>query len=96
MKTLQEVTDAVCDYIYNANLFSQVEIMKENFGVDVEVDHDDGSIIFEGLKIEDFQFDDIVMNVVENMSVSEIVDFWGEMNGVEAELDENNMVKLLD
>ena len=96
MKTLQEVTDAVCDYIHNANLFSQVEIMKENFGVDVEVDHDDGSIIFEGLKIEDFQFDDIVMNVVENMSVSEIVDFWGEMNGVEAELDENNMVKLLD
>ena len=96
MKTLQEVTDIVCDYIHNANLFSQVEIMKENFGVDVEVDHDDGFIIFEGLKIEDFQFDDIVTNVVENMSVSEIVDFWGEMNGVEAELDENNMVKLLD
>ncbi len=95
MKTLQEVTHTVCDYIHNANLFSQVDIMRENFGVDVEVDVM-GEVVFEGTIIEDHQFDDIVINVVENMSVSEIVDFWGEMNGVEAELDENNMVKLLD
>ena len=68
-ETLSHVSESVTDYIYNANLFSQVEIMADIFGVDVEVDVM-GEIVFEGTIIEDHQFDNIVMNVVENMSVS--------------------------
>lgn len=94
-ETLSHVSESVADYIYNANLFSQVEIMRENFGVDVEVDVM-GEIVFEGIKIEDFQFDDIVNNVVENMSISEIVDFWSEMNGVEAHLSDDGTEVELD
>jgi hypothetical protein len=94
-ETLSHVSESVADYIYNANLFSQVEIMRENFGVDVEVDVM-GEIVFEGAKIEDSQFDDIVINVIENMSISEIVDFWSEMNGVEARLSDDGTEVELD
>jgi hypothetical protein len=94
-ETLSHISESVADYIYNANLFSQVEIMADIFGVDVEVDVM-GEIVFEGTIIEDHQFDNIVMNVVENMSVSSIVDFWGEMNGMRAYLSDDGTEVELD
>ena len=87
MTTLKHVSEAIADHLYNMNLYSQIEVAREQFGLQVEVDYDD-DILFEGQRIEDFQFDDMFTNIIENMSVSEIVDVWGEMNGVEMELDE--------
>jgi len=85
MTPYSHVSEAVADYLYNMNLYSQIEVAREQFGLDVEVDDD---IIFEGQQIEDFQFDDMFTNIVENMSKSEVIDMWGEMNGVDMELDE--------
>ena len=85
MTPYSHVSEAVADYLYNMNLYSQIEVAREQFGLDVEVDDD---ILFEGQQIEDFQFDDMFTNIVENMSKSEVIDMWGEMNGVDMELDE--------
>lgn len=87
MTPYSHVSEAVADYLYNMNLYSQIEVAREQFGLDVEVD-DDNDILFEGQQIEDFQFDDMFTNIVENMSKSEVIDMWGEMNGVDMELDE--------
>ena len=84
------ISEQIAEYLYQLSIPEQTEILKHNFGVDIE-DTDDG-VVWEGVLITDSKFDQHFMEIIENMSVSTIIDLWGDYVGYECELDEDNNV----
>jgi hypothetical protein len=87
---LREAEEQIVEYLYNMAIPDQVEILRMNFGVDVE-DNDDG-VVWEGSLITDNQFDQYVIEIIENMSSDTILDLWGDYVGYECEFDGENIV----
>ena len=89
-KPISEVVEQVCEHLYNLSVPDQTEILKENFGIEVE-DTDDG-VLWEGVLITDSQFDSHFMDLIENMSIESIVDIWGDFVNTPCEIDDDNNV----
>ena len=87
---ISHVAEQVCEYLYNMSIPDQTEVLKHNFGVDVE-DTDDG-VMWEGVLITDSQFDSNFMNLIESMSAATIIDMWGNIVNYDCEIDEDNNV----
>ena len=87
---ISHVAEQVCEYLYNMNIFGQIEILQNNFDVDIE-DTDNG-IVWEEDLITDSQFDSYFTDIIENMSEGTIIDLWGDIVNYECELDEDNNV----
>ena len=87
---ISHVAEQVAEYMYNLSIPDQTDILRCNFGLEVE-DTDDG-VAWEGTLITDSQFDQNFMDIIENMSHETIIDIWGDYVGFECELDEDNNV----
>ena len=87
---ISHVAEQVAEYMYNMSIPEQTEMLRCNFGVDIE-DTDDG-VVWEGKLITDSQFDSLFMEIVENMSYDTIIDLWRDYVGFDCELDEDNNV----
>jgi len=87
---ISHVAEQVAEYMYNMSIPEQTEMLRCNFGIDIE-DTDDG-VVWEGKLITDSQFDSLFMEIVENMSYDTIIDLWGDYVGFDCELDEDNNV----
>ena len=87
---ISHVTEQVCEHLYNMSVPDQTEVLKHNFGVDVE-DTDDG-VVWEGVLITDSQFDSNFIDLIENMNIDSIIDLWSDIVNCDCELDEDNNV----
>ena len=87
---ISHVAEQVAEHMYNMSIPEQTEMLRCNFGIDIE-DTDDG-VVWEGKLITDSQFDSLFMEIVENMSYDTIIDLWRDYVGLDCELDENNNV----
>jgi hypothetical protein len=87
---ISHVAEQVAEYMYNMSIPEQTEMLRCNFGIDIE-DTDDG-VVWEGKLITDSQFDSLFMEIVENMSYDTIIDLWRDYVGFDCELDEDNNV----
>lgn len=87
---ISHVAEQVAEYMYNMSIPEQTEMLRCNFGIDIE-DTDDG-VVWEGKLITDSQFDSLFMEIVENMSYDTIIDLWRDYTGFDCELDEDNNV----
>ena len=82
--------ESVSDYIYGLSIPDQVDIIRENLGVDVE-DTDDG-VVYEGSLILDSQFESMLNTILENLSDETIALIYGEMLGFETDIDGDDLV----
>ena len=87
---LSHVAELVAEHMYNMSIPEQTEILKHNFGVEVE-DTDDG-VLWEGVLITDSKFDQYYMEIIENMSGDSIMGIWEDCINAICELDEDNNV----
>jgi len=85
-----DVTEQVCEHLYNMSVPDQTEVLHHSFGIDVE-DTEDG-IVWEGTIITDSKFDQNFMEIIESMDVSTILTVFSEIVNYECDLDENNNV----
>lgn len=87
---IDQAAEQICEYLYNLSIPEQTEILKENFGVEIE-DTDEG-VVWEGTLITDSQFDSHFMDIIESMNRSTIIELWSNYVGFECDLDEDNNI----
>lgn len=88
-----EASVAVSEYLYNLDLSSAVDILKEKFGVNVDFD---GEVILNGKTILDSTFDGFMIDFIENLSAASVVMVYSLMNDREFDLDDagTNLVEV--
>ncbi len=87
--TLKSAAEFVSDYFANAKAVNIVDILANNFGINIRLDDDYTAIHLDDKEIDDIEFDSFINEFVENLSVADIVALYSSMTGVNFELSEN-------
>ena len=89
--TTEAMVAFVINYLNDCGIEDAINILKHSFGYDCEITSD-SEIVIEGEIVEEDCFSDILNNVIEDASVSTMLDVYGTIHNEEFDINDDGFV----